>query len=278
VNPFYQAFPDILQQTMDQFGERTGRYYKLFEYHGAVNADRIIILMGSGCEAVHETVDALNATGEKVGVLKVRLYRPWDAQRLAAALPESVKAIAVLDRTKEPGSGGEPLYLDVVAAMSEAWAGQLPQIVGGRYGLSSKEFTPAMVKGIFDSLVQPTNHFTIGINDDVSHTSLAFDRHFSIEPDSVVRALFYGLGSDGTVGANKNSIKIIGEATENYAQGYFVYDSKKSGSITVSHLRFSPKPIRSTYLNELPRCKQTGYQNQKRVSCSSRCNFRYSFP
>jgi pyruvate-ferredoxin/flavodoxin oxidoreductase len=268
VNPFYQAFPEIMQQTMEQFGKRTGRYYKLFEYHGAVDADRIIILMGSGCEAVHETVDALNATGEKVGVLKVRLYRPWDTQRLADALPGSVKAIAVLDRTKEPGAGGEPLYLDVVAALNEAWTGQLPRIVGGRYGLSSKEFTPAMIKGIFDSLVQPKNHFTIGIHDDVTHTSLAFDRHFSIEPDYVVRALFYGLGSDGTVSANKNSIKIIGEETENYAQGYFVYDSKKSGSITVSHLRFSPSPIRSTYLVEQANfvgCHQWGFLEQLEV-------------
>jgi pyruvate-ferredoxin/flavodoxin oxidoreductase len=268
VNPFYQAFPAIVQQTMDQLGERTGRYYKLFEYHGAVDADRIIILMGSGCEAAHETVDALNSVGEKVGVLKVRLYRPWDAQRLVAVLPTSVKAIAVLDRTKEPGSGGEPLYLDVVAALSENWVGQLPKVVGGRYGLSSKEFPPAMIKGIFDSLVQPKNHFTVGINDDVTHTSLPFDRHFSIEPDAVVRATFYGLGSDGTVGANKNTIKIIGEETENYAQGYFVYDSKKSGSITVSHLRFSPKPIRSTYLIEQANfvgCHQWGFLEQLEV-------------
>ncbi len=213
--------------------------------------------MGSGCETVHETVDYLNARGEKVGVMKVRLYRPFDVDRFVAALPASVQAIAVLDRTKEPGSAGEPLYLDVVTAIHEVFdergSGRIsgfPKIVGGRYGLSSKEFTPAMVKSIFDNLNQPKpkNHFTVGIHDDVSHTSLDFDPNFSTEPDNVVRAMFYGLGSDGTVGANKNSIKIIGEETDNYAQGYFVYDSKKSGSITVSHLRFGPQPIRSTYL------------------------------
>jgi pyruvate-ferredoxin/flavodoxin oxidoreductase len=250
VNQFYQACPEIVQRMMNRLGERTGRHYKLFEYHGAEDADRVMVLMGSGCEAAHETVDALNASGEKVGVLKVRLYRPWDAQRFVEALPPTVKVIAVLDRTKEPGSSGEPLYLDVVTALSEAWTGQKPRVVGGRYGLSSKEFTPAMVSGIFNNLAQfqPKNHFTIGIEDDVTQTSLSFDRQFSTEPDSVVRAMFYGLGSDGTVGANKNSIKIIGEETENYAQGYFVYDSKKSGSITVSHLRFGSTPIRSTYL------------------------------
>ncbi|MBH8571669.1 pyruvate:ferredoxin (flavodoxin) oxidoreductase [Nostocaceae cyanobacterium CENA369] len=267
-NPYYNACPEIVQRNMDKFGELTGRHYQIYEYHGASDADRIIVLMGSGCETVHETVDYLNARGEKVGVVKVRLYRPFDVQRFVAVLPNSVKAIAVLDRTKEPGSAGEPLYLDVVAAIHEAWgedagtrgcgdAGNVfnrfsasPKIVGGRYGLSSKEFTPAMVKGIFDNLAQaqPKNHFTIGIHDDVSHTSLNFDANFSTEPDNVVRAMFYGLGSDGTVGANKNSIKIIGEETDNYAQGYFVYDSKKSGSITVSHLRFGPQPIRSTYL------------------------------
>ena len=207
--------------------------------------------MGSGCEAVHETVDYLNKRGEKVGVLKVRLYRPFDARSLAAALPKTVQKIAVLDRTKEPGSNGEPLYLDVVNATLEMFLGMsLSKIVGGRYGLSSKEFNPAMIKGIFDNLKQdkPKNHFTVGINDDLSHTSLACDPDFSTEPDNVVRAMFYGLGSDGTVGANKNSIKIIGEETENYAQGYFVYDSKKSGAVTVSHLRFGEHPIRSTYL------------------------------
>ncbi|MBD2500467.1 pyruvate:ferredoxin (flavodoxin) oxidoreductase [Anabaena azotica] len=263
-NPYYNACPEIVQSIMDKFGERTGRYYQLYEYHGASDADRVIILMGSGCETVHETVDYLNARGEKVGVLKVRLFRPLDVERFIQALPKSVQAIAVLDRTKEPGSAGEPLYLDVVTALYEAGeqptpspsqegkgAGkQLPKIVGGRYGLSSKEFTPAMVKAVFDNLAQatPKNHFTIGIYDDVTHTSLEYDPSFSTEPDNVVRAMFYGLGSDGTVGANKNSIKIIGEGTDNYAQGYFVYDSKKSGSMTVSHLRFGPQPIRSTYL------------------------------
>jgi pyruvate-ferredoxin/flavodoxin oxidoreductase len=256
-NPYYNACPEIVQGIMDKFGERTGRFYKLYEYHGASDAERVIVIMGSGCETVHETVDYLNARGEKVGVLKVRLYRPFDVDRFIEALPNSVKAIAVLDRSKEPGSAGEPLYQDVVTAIHEAGeqgsrgAGEtLPKVVGGRYGLSSKEFTPAMVKAVFDNLAQPTpkNHFTIGINDDVTHTSLDFDPNFSTEPDNVVRAMFYGLGSDGTVGANKNSIKIIGEGTDNYAQGYFVYDSKKSGSMTVSHLRFGSQPIRSTYL------------------------------
>ncbi|MBH8556185.1 pyruvate:ferredoxin (flavodoxin) oxidoreductase [Nostocaceae cyanobacterium CENA357] len=266
-NPYYSACPAIVQRIMERFGELTGRHYQIYEYHGASDAKRVIVLMGSGCETVHETVDYLNARGEKVGVMKVRLYRPFDVDRFVAALPASVQAIAVLDRTKEPGSAGEPLYLDVVTAIHEIWdergSGRCgdeentsnsslntPKVVGGRYGLSSKEFTPAMVKGIFDNLNQakPKNHFTVGINDDVSHTSLDFDPNFSTEPDNVVRAMFYGLGSDGTVGANKNSIKIIGEQTDNYAQGYFVYDSKKSGSITVSHLRFGPQPIRSTYL------------------------------
>ncbi|WP_030007184.1 pyruvate:ferredoxin (flavodoxin) oxidoreductase [Picosynechococcus sp. NKBG042902] len=250
VNPFYDKCSTIVQEMMDRFGALTGRAYKLFEYVGVPDATRTIILMGSGCETVHETVDYLNAQGEKVGVLKVRLYRPFDPAALIAALPKSVEKIAVLDRTKEPGANGEPLYLDVVSALMEAWEGTMPKVVGGRYGLSSKEFNPAMVKGIFDELDQakPKNHFTVGINDDVSHTSLAYDPSFSSEPDSVVRAMFYGLGSDGTVGANKNSIKIIGEETGNYAQGYFVYDSKKSGAVTVSHLRFGPNLIRSTYL------------------------------
>lgn len=251
-NPYYNATPTIVQRLMDEFGSLTGRHYQIYEYHGASDADRVIVLMGSGCETVHETVDYLNSQGEKVGVVKVRLYRPFDVQRFVEVLPKSVQAIAVLDRTKEPGSAGEPLYLDVVTAIHEAWetSSAYPKIIGGRYGLSSKEFTPAMVKAVFDHLAQPQpkNHFTVGINDDVTHTSLSFDANFSTEPDNVVRAMFYGLGSDGTVGANKNSIKIIGEETENYAQGYFVYDSKKSGSITVSHLRFGPQPIRSTYL------------------------------
>ncbi|MEM8778742.1 MAG: pyruvate:ferredoxin (flavodoxin) oxidoreductase [Cyanobacteria bacterium P01_G01_bin.49] len=251
VNPFYAAYPDILQKAMDKFAQLTGRQYKLFDYHGDPEAERVIILMGSGCETVHETVDYLLTKGEKVGVLKVRLYRPFEATKLIEALPKTVKKIAVLDRTKEPGSAGEPLYLDVVTGFVEYCQEMpLPKIVGGRYGLSSKEFTSAMVKGVFDNLASdnPKNHFTVGINDDLSNTSINYNSNFSTEPDNVVRAIFYGLGSDGTVGANKNSIKIIGEETNNYAQGYFVYDSKKSGSVTVSHLRFGRNPIRSTYL------------------------------
>ncbi|MDF5728049.1 MAG: pyruvate:ferredoxin (flavodoxin) oxidoreductase [Rhizonema sp. PD38] len=254
VNPYYNACPEIVQQEMDRFGDRTGRYYQIYEYYGAPDAEKVIVLMGSGCETVHETLDYLNTRGDRVGVVKVRLYRPFDVNLFVNALPKTTKAIAVLDRTKEPGSIGEPLYLDVVTAIHEAWGSErnspYPQIIGGRYGLSSKEFTPAMVVAIFENLTQakPKNHFTIGINDDICQTSLTFDANFSTEPDSVIRAMFYGLGSDGTVGANKNSIKIIGEETDNYAQGYFVYDSKKSGSITVSHLRFGNEPIRSTYL------------------------------
>ena len=254
VNPYYNACPEIVQQEMDRFGDRTGRYYQIYEYYGAPDAEKVIVLMGSGCETVHETLDYLNTRGDRFGVVKVRLYRPIEANLFVNALPKTTKAIAVLDRTKEPGSIGEPLYLDVVTAIHEAWGSERispsPRIIGGRYGLSSKEFTPAMVVGIFDNLAQakPKNHFTIGINDDLCHTSLTYDANFSTEPDSVIRAMFYGLGSDGTVGANKNSIKIIGEQTDNYAQGYFVYDSKKSGSVTVSHLRFGNEPIRSTYL------------------------------
>jgi pyruvate-ferredoxin/flavodoxin oxidoreductase len=255
-NPIYSACPDIVQKVMDEFAGQTGRKYNLFDYAGAPDAENIIVLMGSGCEAVHETVEHLNRHGEKVGVLKVRLYRPFDGKRFVEALPPSVRKITVLDRTKEPGATGEPLYQDCLTAILEEMSSGrshlkvLPKVVTGRYGLSSKEFTPAMVKAVFDNLksAAPKNHFTVGINDDVSHTSLEFDPEFSTEPDNVVRALFYGLGADGTVGANKNSIKIIGEETKNYAQGYFVYDSKKSGSMTVSHLRFGPQPIRSTYL------------------------------
>ncbi|MGK7917135.1 MAG: pyruvate:ferredoxin (flavodoxin) oxidoreductase, partial [Prochloraceae cyanobacterium] len=250
VNPYYLSCPDITQQVMDRFAQLTGRQYHLYEYYGDPAAERVIVLMGSGCEAVAETADYLNASGEKVGLLKVRLYRPFDSKRFVAALPATTKTIAVLDRTKEPGSSGEPLYLDVVAAINEFGQQTHPKIVGGRYGLSSKEFTPAMIKGIYDNLAaaEPKNHFTIGINDDLSHSSLSYDPEFSTEADQVVRAIFYGLGSDGTVGANKNSIKIIGGETDNYAQGYFVYDSKKSGSVTVSHLRFGKQLIHSTYL------------------------------
>ncbi len=232
----------------------TGRSYRLFDYYGAPDAERVIVIMGSGAEAAEEAVDAMVRQGEKVGMVKVRLYRPFDTKAFFAALPTTVKSIAVLDRCKEPGGTGEPIYQDVMTVLAEN-TGKLPfaatpAVIGGRYGLSSKEYTPAMVKGVFDELRKPSpkNHFTIGINDDVSHTSLDYDPEFSTEDPKTVRALFYGLGSDGTVGANKNSIKIIGSETPNYAQGYFVYDSKKSGSMTTSHLRFGPNPIRSTYL------------------------------
>ena len=248
VNPFYLACPEIVQEYMHRFAALTGRAYHLFDYVGAPDAERVIVLMGSGAETVHETVEYLTGHGEKVGVLKVRLFRPFSVRHFASALPSTVKRIAALDRTKEPGSAGEPLYLDVVNAVEEA--GLDVEVIGGRYGLSSKEFTPAMVKAIFDELKKPTprNHFTVGINDDVTFTSLEYDLSFTTESKNVYRALFYGLGSDGTVGANKNSIKIIGEQTDNYVQGYFVYDSKKAGVQTVSHLRFGPQPIRSTYL------------------------------
>jgi pyruvate-ferredoxin/flavodoxin oxidoreductase len=255
-NPYYAAAPQKVQTVMDKFAAITGRSYHLFDYVGAPDAERAIVIMGSGSEVAHEAVEHLNARGEKVGLLKVRLFRPFSVNHFLNCLPSSVKRIAVLDRTKESGAIGEPLYLDVVTALSEGTHHGLPareavkSVVGGRYGLSSKEFTPAMVKAIYQNLSaeKPKDHFTIGINDDVSHTSLPYDAEFSTEPDNVVRALFYGLGADGTVGANKNSIKIIGENTDNYAQGYFVYDSKKSGAGTVSHLRFGPQPIRSSYL------------------------------
>lgn len=255
-NPYYEALPGIVQETMDQFAQLTGRAYHLFDYFGHPEAERVLVLMGSGVETVRETVDYLNSQGEKVGVVAVHLYRPFSIRDFVARLPATTRAIAVLDRTKEPGAVGEPLYLDVVTALREgmeqdlASFPEMPRVIGGRYGLSSKEFTPAMVKAIYEELgkSKPKNHFTIGIVDDISHTSLAFDPDFDIEPDEVTRALFFGLGADGTVGANKNSIKIIGEETDNYAQGYFVYDSKKSGSTTVSHLRFGPRPIHSEYL------------------------------
>jgi pyruvate-ferredoxin/flavodoxin oxidoreductase len=248
VNKYYTACPDIVQKTMDKFAGLVARQYHLFDYVGAPDASRVVVLMGSGAETAEETVNFLRAKGEKVGLLKVRLYRPFSNKHFLAALPASAKNIAVLDRTKEPGAAGEPLYLDVVNACFEG--GRQIKIVGGRYGLSSKEFTPAMIKAVYDNLAKPApaNHFTVGINDDVTGASLAYDASFSTEPPDVVRAMFYGLGSDGTVGANKNSIKIIGEETPNFAQGYFVYDSKKAGTITVSHLRFGPRPIRSAYL------------------------------
>ncbi len=266
VNPFYAACPAIVQKYMDRLAAITGRQYHLFDYSGAPDAERVIVAMGSGAEAAAATADYLNAHGEKVGVVKVHLFRPFSVAHFVAALPPTVKAIAVLDRTKEPGSAGEPLYLDVVAALSEAARSRgaaaegdpsqasapspLPLVIGGRYGLSSKEFTPAMVKAVFDELAQPQPkpHFTVGINDDVSHTSLAYDPGFTIEQSDTVRCVFWGLGADGTVGANKNSIKIIGEETPNHAQGYFVYDSKKSGSVTTSFLRFGPHAIRAPYL------------------------------
>ena len=252
-NPFYLATPAIVQKTMDKFAKLIGRQYNLFDYVGAPDADRVIVIMASGTGVVEETVEKLLAGGQKVGLLKVRLFRPFDAGAMAAVLPNSVKAIAVLDRTKEPGSVGEPLYLDVLAAVAECWPGAngpLPKVVGGRYGLSSKEFTPAMVKPVFDELAKtgPKNHFTLGINDDVTHTSLEFDPAFSTEGEDTTRALFFGLGSDGTVGAVRNTVKIVGENTPLYAQGYFVYDSRKAGSLTTSHLRISPRPIKGSYL------------------------------
>ena len=256
VNPYYLKCPEIVQKAMDKFAGIAGRSYHLFDYVGAPDAERIIVLMGSGAEAATETVDYLIEQGEKVGVLKVRLYRPFSMERFVAALPETVKKIGVLDRTKESGSLGEPLYLDVVTAIHEGLGAAktpfdtMPCIVGGRYGLSSKDFTPGMIKGVFDELAkdQPKNKFTVGIQDDVTNTSIEYDPNFSTEDPETVRAVFYGLGADGTVGANKNSIKIIGEDTDNYAQGYFVYDSRKSGSMTTSHLRFGPRPIHSIYL------------------------------
>ncbi|HEU5001778.1 MAG TPA: pyruvate:ferredoxin (flavodoxin) oxidoreductase [Actinomycetota bacterium] len=258
-NPFYAAVPTVVGETMAAFGELTGRRYHLFDYVGHPEADRVIIAMGSGCGAAEETVDELNARGERVGVLKVRLFRPFAATALAAALPATVTSVAVLDRTKEPGAPGEPLYTDVVTALAErspadaggaALPGSGPRVIGGRYGLSSKEFTPAMAHAVFEELRarHAKNHFTVGIIDDVTGTSLAVDPSFRIAHGGVLGAVFFGLGSDGTVGASKNSVRIVSEHTNLYAQGYFVLDSKKSGSVTVSHLRFSPEPIRSTYL------------------------------
>ena len=272
-NVFYKNCPGIVQKTMDKFADLTGRAYKLFDYHGPDDAERVVILMGSGAETVHETVDRMNADGEKVGVIKPRLYRPFDIEAFVNAIPESAHSIAVLDRTKEPGSTGDPLYLDVLTALQENRTEEFrkfkdePRVITGRYGLSSKEFTPPMVKAVFDELkeVKPKNHFTIGINDDVTHASIPYENgvmpmngkakkpssekaSINEEKSRVFRGLFYGLGADGTVSANKNSIKIIGENTDFHAQGYFVYDSKKSGSMTTSHLRFGPDPIRSAYL------------------------------
>jgi pyruvate-ferredoxin/flavodoxin oxidoreductase len=255
-NPFYAACPGIVQDLMDKFAGLTGRRYHLFDYVGDPEAERVVILMGSGADVAHEAVEWLNGRGEKVGLVKVRLYRPFPLKDFIDRLPATVNSVAVLDRTKEPGSVGEPLYLDVLSALREAWPGSKPAltrdpvVTGGRYGLSSKEFNPAMVKGVFDELKkeQPKRHFTVGIVDDVTHTSIEYDPDLDIETHDVVRAVFFGLGADGTVSANKNSVKIIGEETPNYAQGYFVYDSKKSGGMTISHLRFGPRLIRSSYL------------------------------
>ena len=256
VNPYYAATPEIVQKTMDKLAGVVGRKYKLFDYYGAPDADRVIVIMGSGAEAVCETIDYMAKKGEKLGVIRIRLFRPFSMKHFLGAIPKTTKSIAVLDRTKEPGCAGEPLYQDVLTALAEAASEgalptpAMPRVTSGRYGLSSKEFTPAMVKAVYDELKKdkPKNHFTVGINDDVTHTSLDVDPTFITEPDNVVRAMFFGLGADGTVGANKNSIKIIGDETDFYTQGYFVYDSKKSGSQTISHLRFGPDPIRSTYL------------------------------
>jgi len=257
VNPYYSAMPGIVQDVMDRFAELTGRHYRLFDYVGAEDAERVIVLMGSGAEAAEETVQHLQTHGEKVGVVKVRLFRPFSPEALLESLPVTVRSIAVLDRTKEPGADGEPLYKDVLAALAQDYiAGprrfaEMPHVTGGRFGLSSKEFTPGMVKGVFDELgkARPKNHFTIGIIDDISHSSLTWDPTFRTDAAKVnIGAVFYGLGSDGTVSANKNSIKIIGEKTDRHVQGYFVYDSRKAGAVTVSHLRFGPRPIRSSYL------------------------------
>ncbi|HEX7484789.1 MAG TPA: pyruvate:ferredoxin (flavodoxin) oxidoreductase [Vicinamibacterales bacterium] len=248
-NSYYTAAPAFFQEAMDELAKLVGRQYHLFDYVGHPEAERVIVMMGSGADVTHELVDWMVARGEKVGLLKVRVYRPFSIEHFVAALPKTVERIAVLDRTKEPGAIGEPLYVDVVAALSEAGKTNLA-VVGGRYGLSSKDFTPAQAKAVYDNLATaaPKNHFTVGIVDDVTHLSLSVDPEFDIEPDDVVRGVFFGLGADGTVGANKNSIKIIGEETENYGNGYFVYDSKKSGAVTISHLRFGPRPIRSSYL------------------------------
>jgi len=272
-NGFYDACPAIVQEAMDRFGQRTGRRYHLFDYHGDPAAERVIVIMGSGAETAQETVDYLRQRGEKIGVVTVRLYRPFAADAFLGVLPKTVKSIAVLDRTKEPGALGEPLFMDVVTALREVEHNGSPRfnveprVIGGRYGLSSKEFTPAMVKAVFDELAaeHPKPRFTVGIEDDVTHLSLNVDDIFDIEADDVVRGVFFGLGADGTVGANKNSIKIIGEETANYSQGYFVYDSKKSGAITISHLRFGPRPIRAPYLVKRANfvaCHQFEFLNQ----------------
>jgi len=281
INPFYDACADIVQKSMDRFGKIAGRSYHLFDYFGDPEAERVVVLMGSGAEAAHETVEHLTAAGEKVGVVKVRLYRPFVGERFVAALPPTTKTITALDRTKEPGALGEPLYQDVVTALAEhaAQTGNRfkspPRVIGGRYGLSSKEFTPAMIKGVFDEMLKdkPKTHFSVGIKDDVTHQSIDYDPSFTTEDEDAVRAMFWGLGADGTVSANKNSVKIIGEETDANAQGYFVYDSKKAGSVTVSHLRFGKKPIRSTYLlqeaNFIACHQQTFIDKYEMLSCAA---------
>jgi len=277
VNPYYAKVPSIVEAAMNRFGALSGRNYRLFEYEGAPDAERVVILMGSGGETARETVKALRARGENIGVVQVRLYRPFSAEHFLAVLPASVRGIAVLEQTKEPGATGEPLYLDVVTTLAQAVARGtrpvMPRVIGGRYGISSKDFTPAMVKAAFDELTRsdPKNGFTLGINDDVSHTSLDVDPVFSIEQPTTTRAIFYGLGADGTVGANKNSVKIIAEDAGLYAQGYFVYDSHKSGAQTVSHLRFGPEPILAPYLIAsagFVACHQFGFWPAK-MSCGS---------
>ncbi|MCA9181267.1 MAG: pyruvate:ferredoxin (flavodoxin) oxidoreductase, partial [Planctomycetales bacterium] len=252
-NPFYEKTADIVQSQMERFAQATGRQYRVFDYFGSPTAERVIVMMGSGCGAAKEAVQQMVDRGEQVGLLQVRLYRPFDIARFIEIMPATAQTVVVLDRTKEPGAIGEPLYLDVVAALAEQWprsVGQPPRVVGGRYGLSSKEFTPAMVQAVLQHSVEstPKRHFTIGIRDDVTLTSIPWDPDSLPEPADVTRAVFYGLGSDGTVGANKNTVKIIGEETDFHAQGYFVYDSQKAGAVTISHLRFSPRPIESTYL------------------------------
>src|SRR6186713_1468007 len=249
-NRFYNHVPEIVEETMKKFEKLTGRSYKLFDYYGHPEAERIIIIMGSGYGPVHEVTDFLNARGEKVGYVNVHLFRPFSIKHLMDAIPPTVKKIAVLDRCKEPGAIGEPLYMDVISALHSDWEFKMPKVIGGRYGLASKEFNAGMAKAVFDELnkEKPKNNFTIGIDDDVTHTSLEWDKDFSLEDHHLFRGLFFGLGADGTVSANKNTIKIVGEVTDDFVQGYFVYDSKKSGSLTVSHLRFSEQPIRSTYL------------------------------
>ncbi len=275
-NPYYAALPGIVKEMFEKFARLTGRQYKLFEYAGHPQAERVIVLMGSATQTVDQTAQRMQERfGDRVGVVKVRMFRPFSVPDFVAALPRTVRSIAVLDRTKEAGSIGEPLYLDVVTALHEANLERMPTVIGGRYGLSSKEFTPAMVKAVYDELLKPRprNHFTIGINDDVAHTSLDYDPTFNVESDDIVKAMFVGLGADGTVGANKNSIKIIGEETDNFAQGYFVYDSKKSGAMTTSHLRFGPRVIRSQYLIQRPdfiACHQFFFMEQQDVLASAR--------